>query len=42
MCLNCISNHFYWLIDTLLMLNLMNYKVSKIVQVPGVEKHWSR
>ncbi len=35
MCQNCISNHFYWLFDILLMLNLVNYKVSKIFQVPA-------
>ncbi len=35
MCLNCISNHFYSLVDILLMPNLVNYKVSKIVQVPA-------
>ncbi len=33
MCLNCIPNHFFELIDIALLLNLVNYKVSKIVQV---------
>ncbi len=36
MCLNCISNHFYWLVFyILLILNIVNYKVSKLVQVPA-------
>jgi len=41
------SNHFYWRVDILLMLNLVNNKVSKMVQVPARRppspvKHWDR